>query len=181
MFRVRLVGVAFGTLVACAPPVDESLISYFGAPEEGIAKAREAVEVCKDTSNAFAWDLRERMMRNAGFVDGMFEDPERSVAHLRGTLLIHAPTDVVVQLGEDGGKSGCIVGLKGMSPAQSYELTLPWVEHFNGVTSAERGQGLTPNAIEVWRGYGTQFQVFIMAYKTWDVLEAPGAAVRLSQ
>jgi len=169
------------TLLSCAPAVDEELISYFGAPEENISEARKAVDICLRTSNSFAWDLREAMFRNAGYVDAMFENPEREIEEIRGVVLIQPENDVVVQLGENGGKSGCIVGLKGMSPRQSHDLALPWVRHFDGVSNEDRGQGLTHNAIQVWRGVGTQFQVFIMAYKTWDILETQGAAVRLSQ
>ena len=168
-------------LSSCAPAVDEELISYFGAPDDNINEARKAVDICRKTSNSFAWDLREKIFRQAGYVEAVFEDPERNIEEIRAVILIDPVSEVVVQLGENGGKSGCIVGLKGMSPRQSHDLALPWVRHFDGVSNEDRGQGLTPNAIQVWRGVGTQGQVFIMAYKTWEILETQGAAVRLSQ
>ncbi|MCK0119465.1 hypothetical protein MWU61_02860 [Loktanella sp. F6476L] len=168
-------------LSACAPAVDEELISYFDAAEENMSEARKAVDICLRTSNSFAWDLRESMFRQAGYVEAVFEDPERDIEEIRAVILIEPETEVVVQLGEVGGKSGCIVGLKGMSPRQSHDLALPWVRHFDGVSNEDRGQGLTHNAIQAWRGVGTQFQVFIAAYKTWEILETQGAAVRLSQ
>lgn len=168
-------------LSGCAPAVDEELISYFGATEENMIEARKAVDICLRTSNSLAWDLREAMFRQVGYVDAVFEDPERDIEEIRAVILIQPESEVVVQLGENGGKSGCVVGLKGMSPRQSYDLALPWVRHFDGVSNEDRGQGLTPNAIQTWRGVGTQFQVFISAYKTWEILETQGAAVRLSQ
>ena len=167
-------------LSSCAPNVDEKLISYFGAPDENVSEARKAAEICLKNS----FQQREPTFRLSGYVDAMFENPERDIEEIRGTVLIQPNSGVVVQLGEDGkGSSGCIVGLKGMSPRQSHDLALPWVRHFNGVSNEERGQGLTPNAIQVWRGVSprSRLQVFIVAYKTWDILEVPGAAIRLSQ
>lgn len=166
---------------ACAPPVDETLISYFGAGETEMAKAREAVDVCMRTALPGAWDTRETMIRNAGYVDATFANPDRDIDDLKGMVLIHPSTETVVHLGADGGRGGCIVGLKGMSPQQSYELALPLVEHFDAVSNTELGQGLTPNAIEARRFWGPGYPIFIAAYKTWDILEEPGAAVRLSR
>ena len=175
--RVVLISWISALLSGCAPPVDETLISYFGASEETIAKAREAAQLCTD----FGPQEREVEFREQGFVNAAFENSERSVDELRATLLIHADTGIVALLGKDGGTSGCKIGAKGMSPQQSYELALPWVALINGVSNEDLGQGLTPNAIQAWRGYRNGFQTFVAAYKTWDILEEPGAAVWLSQ
>lgn len=74
-----------------------------------------------------------------------------------------------------------MVGVEGMTPEQSYQLALPLVAYFEATSNTELGQGLTPNAVEAWRAAGATTPVFIAAYKTWDVLGVPGAAVRLSQ
>lgn len=170
--------IAIALLSGCAPQVDETLISYFDAPEQNMSEARRAVDLCLKTSGS--WNLREQLFRQARYLDATFEDPERDIDKLRAVVLIQPETDVVVQLGADGGKSGCIVGLKGMTPQQSYELAQPLVAHFGAISNTALGQGLTPNAIEAWRASGTYAPIFIAAYKTWNVLEAPGAAVRLS-
>ncbi|SHG92667.1 hypothetical protein SAMN05444003_1580 [Cognatiyoonia sediminum] len=174
--KANLVLVCSALLIGCAPPVDDELISYFGAPEQDLAVAKNAVEICGNTSPK----AREEAFRNIGFVNATFVNSERSIDDVDGLLLIEPESDVVVKLGQDGGVSGCIVGLKGMSPEQSFNLALIWVRKFGAVSNTELGQGLTPNAIEAWRFRGDGFPIFIAAYKTWDLLEEPGAAVRLS-
>jgi hypothetical protein len=176
MLRSLISTVSFVLLIcSCAPAVDEELISYFGAPEENMVEASKAVDVCLQVGRAHQ---RETIFRQAGFVDAVFEDPERDIERLRELILIHPDSDVVVQIGKNGIGSGCLIVLKGMSPQQSHNLALPWVRHYNAVSNEELGQGLTPNAIQAWRSQGN---VFIAAYKTWDILEAPGAAVWLSR
>ena len=169
-------------LSACDPRVDEGLISYFGAPESELVIAKQAADICKAT--AFTWNLREALFRNAGYVEPTDERLQALADELDGVILVRPESGVVVQLGGEatlGGKSrsGCIVGLKGMSPQQSYELALGWAEHFDAPTNAELGQGLAKNAIEVWNLYGDRHLVRIAAYKTWEVLGEPGAAARL--
>ena len=168
-------------LTGCVPPVDETQISYFDAPPEKMAVAQRAVALCLDTSGPFAWAAREDQFRVDGFQDAMFESEDRDISEVRAVVLIHPESDVVAQLGKDGAKSGCTVGLKGMSPQQAYELALPLVAHFGAVSNTDLGQGLTPNAIQAWRSRGPDYPVFIAAFKTWDILEAPGAAIWLSQ
>ena len=52
----------------------------------------------------------------------------------RAVILEKSGTDVIVLLGSRGGEGACIVGLKGMTPEQSFELAQPWVEKFDGKT-----------------------------------------------
>ena len=66
-----------------------------------------------------------------------------------------------------------------MTPQQSYRLALPWVAKYDALTNEERGQGLSANAIQAWGRLEEDRIVYIAAYKTWDVLEVPGTAVRL--
>lgn len=168
-------------LAGCAPPVDESQISYFDAPLARFAVAQKAVSLCLGTSDGLVWAAREDWFRANGFQDAMFESEDQDISDVRAVVLIHPESDVVVQLGKNGGRSGCTVGLKGMSPQQAYELALPLVAHFGAVSNTDLGQGLTPNAIQAWRASGPGYPIFIAAYKTWDILESPGAAVWLSQ
>ena len=163
-------------MLGCAPPVNEELISYFGAPEANFEVARDAVERCAEYG---PW-TREKAFRNTGFVNATFVNSERTIEDVDGLLLIEPESNVVVKLGQDGGVSGCIVGLKGMSPEQSFDLARIWVREFGAVSNTELGQGLTPNAIEAWRVSVDGFPIFIAAYKTWDLLEEAGAAVMLS-
>ena len=97
----------------------------------------------------------------------------------RAVILEKPGTDVVVLLGASGGEGACIVGLEGMTPQQSFELAKPWVKTFGVRTNAERGQGLAKNAVEAWGTIEENRIVYIAAFKTWDVLDVPGAAARL--
>lgn len=166
-------------LAGCAPSVDEKLISYFPAPADQIALAEDAVDICGRTPKAY--QFREALFRSLGFSEP--DDPELHIMakQKRGTVLVKPGSDVVVQLGGDGGRSGCIVGVKGMTPQQSFDLALPWVQKYEAVSNEELGQGLTHNAIQAWRTSDEDPTVFIAAYKTWDVLGVPGAAVRISR
>ena len=167
---------------ACDPRVDEELISYFGAPDAEFAEAKRSAGICGAT--AFNSDIRPALFLNAGYVKPTDEYLQKMAMERDALILTKPGTGVVVQLGGDaslGGKSdrGCIVGLSGMSPQQSYELALPWAEQFSAPTNAELGQGLARNAIEVWNLYGDGFIVRIAAYKTWEILGEPGAAARI--
>lgn len=86
----------------------------------------------------------------------------------------------------EASSQGCIVGLEGMTPEQSYELALPWVDAYGARTNASLGQGLSQHVIEAWRATSPQgVPIFIAAYKTWPLRsnvasDLPGSAVRLS-
>lgn len=167
---------------ACDPRVDEQFISYFPAPSERIARASDAAEACGATTTA--WGARESLFRNLGYARP--EDPRlvEIEEEKRAIFLVSPAKDILIQLGGKaslGGSSptGCIIAVHGMTPKQAYELALPWANQFAAPTNAELGQGLAKKAIEVWNLYEDDRIVRIAAYKTWEDLGVPGAAVRL--
>lgn len=87
-------------------------------------------------------------------------------------------TNVVIQFGGDSGTSGCIVGVKGMTSLQRFDLAHSWVQKYGAVSNYELGKGLSHNVIQAWRASDEYPTQFIATYKTWDVLGQPEAAIR---
>lgn len=100
------------------------------------------------------------------------------------TYLQSASSEVIAIVGRDGPERVCIVGLKNMTPAQSYELAQPWVRQFGALTNAERGQGLSDKVVQAWASLRSDRKVYVAAYKSWAARRSPfprgpGASVRL--
>lgn len=168
---------ALGVLAACDTPVDPEMISTTPAPQAQFVAAQQAAATCLDL--APDWAAAEQAFRAQGFVETT--DPTLvEVQRRQRAVILGAPnSDVVLLLGSRGGEGACLVGLPGMTPQQSMELALPWVEQFDLQTNAERGQGLAANAQQAWGRISEDQIVFVAAYKTWDILDEPGAAARL--
>lgn len=164
-------------LAACNTTVDQTMISQAPIPSGQIAYARKAVEICgshvPNMQNA----------QDALLANGYRETTDERLANIRRTqrvtILENDNSNVIVLLGSQGRRNICVVGLEGLTPQQSYSLALPWVKKFDAQTNAERGQGLSNNASQAWGVIEEERIVNIVAYKTWDILDAPGAAVRL--
>lgn len=79
----------------------------------------------------------------------------------------------------------CHVGLRSMTPQQSYNLALPLVKKFKAKTNAEHGDGLSDHVVQAWRVQSVgPPSVTIAAHKTWPANtggwpDVPGAAVTL--
>ncbi|WP_321830003.1 hypothetical protein [Thalassovita sp.] len=164
-------------LAACDAPVDQKMVSTVPASAQQFSEAQKAAAVCG--RHAPNWVAASQSLKSIGYHET--EDPRLASIQKsqRAVILEKTGTDVVVLLGASGGEGACIVGLEGMTPQQSLELAKPWVKTFGVRTNAERGQGLAKNAVEAWGTIEENRVVYIAAFKTWDVLDAPGAAARL--
>lgn len=174
---VMFVAAATLLISGCDTPVNQKLVSTNPATPQQFSEAKNAATVCG--RHAPNWVSASTALKSGG-------DTETENARLvsiqrtqRAVILENSGTDVIVLLGSRGGEGACIVGLKGMTPQQSFELAQPWVEKFDGKTNSERGQGLAKNAVQAWATIEEERIVYIAAYKTWDVLDVPGAAARL--
>ena len=93
----------------------------------------------------------------------------------------HDTGEVIVQAG--GGY--CYVGLRGMTPDQSFRLAQPLVREFGATTNAENDQGLSEHVVQAWQVRNTSVPtVLIAAHRTWpwdrgNWPQVPGAAVTL--
>ncbi|MFW2545503.1 hypothetical protein ACN2XU_22975 [Primorskyibacter sp. 2E107] len=149
---------------------------------EPVTAERFAVaEAAAATCGAMApnWAGLEVQLKAAGYVET--DDAALKAAGRReGAVILEDPTSgALVLIGSRGGEGTCIVGMEGLTPQQSYGLALPWVKSFDLQTIVERGQGLAKNAVQAWGRLEPDRDVYVAAYKTWDVLDGPGAAARL--
>ncbi|RVT82756.1 hypothetical protein DXV76_16100 [Rhodobacteraceae bacterium CCMM004] len=168
-------------MLGCAsiPPLDTTTISQTPASASQMAFAGRIVRVCSGLPDAdrvmAAFEAMGHQVGRWRMIMGGGEElvSPRQVSFERG--------DVIVQASE----TDCYVGVKGMTPEQSYQLAQPWVRHFGAITNAEAGQGLSPHVVQAWGGRpkGTPV-VLIAAHKTWpwdrgEWPDVPGAAVTL--
>lgn len=166
---------AFG-LTACVS-VDDDLISKTPASAQQFAEAKKAAATCG--VHAPNWKALEAAYLSMGYSET--QDKKRiSVQKSQGVVILEkAGTDMVIMVGSRGGEGMCIVGLKNMTPQQSYELAQPWVKKFGLLTNAERGQGLSDLMVQVWGKTEERRVIYVGARKTFDVLDAPGSAASL--
>lgn len=170
--------VATLALGACASqPMDESLISRTPASPEKFAFAKKTAKVCADSLPSLP--ETQEGLEAIGYVSGA--DPNVKARNTpRGPFLQAEGSDMLVVLIGQGRESLCFIGLLGMTPEQSFQLAQPLAESFDGVTNAERGDGLASDVVQAWSGKSPAgATVFIAAYKGWDVLRTPGGAVRI--
>lgn len=164
-------------LIACDASVDQAMISNVPISSLEFTDAQNAAAICG--RNAPNWDAAETALKANGYLETTDPRLVGIQQQQRAVILESANSDVLVLVGSRGGEGACIVGAEGMTPQQSSELALPWVRQFDAQTNADRGQGLANNAVQAWGTLEEDRIVFIAAYKTWDVLDAPGAAARL--
>ncbi|MEM6638133.1 MAG: hypothetical protein AAF667_19870 [Pseudomonadota bacterium] len=164
-------------LAACDAAVDEDMISATPVSALEFSDAQKAAEICG--RNAPNWTAAETALKASGYLETT-DERLLGIQRSQRAVILESPTsDVLVLLGSRGGEGACFVGSEGLTPQQSFELALPWVRQFGALTNEERGQGLANNAVQAWGTLTDDLIVYIAAYKTWDVLGAPGAASRL--
>lgn len=152
-------------------------ISESPAPPLEIKSAARAVAVC--ARHAPDWAAAEAEFLKRGFAETRNLRLVAAGERNGSVFLQDNSSGVLVQLGSARGEGACLVGLPSLTPDQSYRLALPWVKQYDLATNAERGQGLSSRAVQAWGRMDSDQAIYVAAYKTWDALEAPGAAVRL--
>lgn len=164
-------------LSGCNPEVDDALVSATPATAQQFSTAKLAAKACAESVP----DLFEAefALKRVGFTFTEDERLKSIQSALKATIMEAPEKGVVVLLGSRGGENACFVGLKGMTAQQSIELAIPWVKKYGALTNAEKGQGLAKNAAQAWSSFNERRNVYIAAYKTWDILDEPGAAARL--
>lgn len=166
------------------PAVNTETISTVPASPAAFNEAKEAVRAC-----AALPDETELFDRFEAI--GYWAPPASDVAPptqstdgktwVLGRVVSHDTGDVIVQ----ASRGYCYVGLRGMTPQQSYELAQILVTKFHATTNAENGDGLSDHVVQAWQVQqkGTA-NVLIAAHKTWPWdrgrwPSGPGAAVTL--
>lgn len=187
--NARLFCLAIGAQMlvsSCAgiPPVNTNTISNSPAGANAFAEARKAVRACAGLPDAKAMFDRFEAIG--------YRSPEAPDSASRTNLPSGKTRIVVPAVSHDDGKvivqagaGYCYVGLRGMTPQQSFLLAQSLVKRFGATTNAENGQGLSDNVVQAWRVQrnGTP-AVLIAAHKTWPWdrgrwPSVPGAAVTL--
>lgn len=167
------------------PPVNTSTISTTPASSSDINTARKAVNACAGLPDA---------PKMFGRFEAIGLRPPNSPKVASTTELANGGTRVVVPVVayDDGdvivqaGDGYCFVGLRGMTPQQSYQLAQILVKEFNATTNAANGQGLSHHVVQAWQVQKNGIaRVLIAAHKTWpwdqgQWPDAPGAAVTLT-
>lgn len=170
-----LIGTIF--LVGCDEPVNEKLVSKTPVSSQQFLAAKNAAATC--SRHAPNWGAVESAFKGIGYKETTDVRLKAIQSAKKSVILEAGDSDVVVLVGSRGGEGACIVGMRGMTPQQSYELALPWVKKYRAQTNKERGQGLANNAVQAWGVLEENRIVYIAAYKTWDIFDVPAAAARL--
>ncbi|MFW8635439.1 hypothetical protein [Cribrihabitans pelagius] len=174
------------------PPVDTNTISVSPAGSVAFAEAKRAVRACTalpDDSELFDrfealgyWSRPETNTASPETEDTSRTGKGGGLHYVLGPRVSHDTGEVIVQ----AGAGNCYVGLRGMTPAQSYELAQILVTAFDATTNAENGEGLSDHVVQAWqvRDKGRP-KVLIAALKTWpwgrgEWPGEPGAAVTLA-
>lgn len=203
MYRLAAIAALAATsLAGCGiPPVDTSMISQTPADSRRYTVAQKAVKACSQMPDG---GKVLRYFRQSGF------SVSKKKMALRGgreisRVVVKAPDPDVSVLYHG---SGCYVGLKGMTPDQSYRLAGIAARALNAQPNSAYGEGLSDHVAGAWRRFFTtpprfpdkaayEHRIFVAAYKTWphgpydpqrsvpfniDGLfpKAPGAAVKIS-
>jgi|GEM_PF-2554831 len=164
--------------------VNTATISSSQASAKAFSKAKRAVQACSGLPNSKKmFDSFEAI----GYRSTLAPDFASRTELPGGKTRVVVPNvryndgELIVQAGLDY----CYVGLRGMTPAQSYQLALPLVQRYGATTNEENGQGLSARVVQAWRvqDHGTP-SVLIAAHKTWPRDRGtwpsePGSAVTL--
>lgn len=188
MFR-KLGGIALLVLAVSGcggvPELNTATISEQPASKRNLSRAKQVVSACAqlpDTARAF------RQLQSLGY--------KRSSGNVKlpnGNDLVLTNGATVkfdeVSFNDNDLKftvssTGCVVGVRDMTPAQSLALAQPLAQKFKAPTNAERGDGLSPHAVQAWNVFEPDRQINIVAYKTWppgdpSFLAGRGAAVQM--
>ena len=176
--RSKLTTCSVVILAACAPTVDQALISTQPAAATTISVAQNAVDICSQTPSDRL--MTANTLTSNGFKPASLDHfPNLQNLQNRTLAFEAAGGEVLVIVATDGNETACLVGGHDITPEQSFALAQPWVEKFDALTNAERGQGLSNLVVQAWASFTDERNVYISATKTWDVLEGPGSAVRL--
>jgi len=188
--NAKLLCIAIGALMlfsSCAsiPPVNTNTISNSPAGSKAFAEARKAVRACAGLPDAKAMFDRFEAI---GYRSAKAPDAKSRTDLPNGgkivviPLVSHDDGEVIVE----AGAGYCYVGLRGMTPQQSFLLAQSLAKRFEATTNAENGQGLSDHVVQAWQVQrnGTP-TVLIAAHKTWPWDRGvwpsePGAAVTLS-
>jgi len=176
---IRKIGltIALLGLMGCNSQINEAMISDEPVPASQIRAASTAAKVC--ARHAPNWGQVEFALKSQGYSETDDDSLAAAAKRTKSVFLEDVNSDVVVQLGSSGSEAACLIGVPGLTPTQSYQLALPWVDQFDLLTNEERGQGLSAKAVQAWGRLDEERIVYVAAYKAWDVFEVPGAAVRL--
>jgi hypothetical protein len=144
------------------------------ASDEQFAFASQAAKVCSDTFPDEK--AAETKLKSLGYNE---TGGQAGFRYYRSDN-----SDVILVIGRMSKERICIVGLENMTPDQSYNLALPWVNKYRAVTNAERGQGLSKKVVQAWASFDDKRNVYIAANKSWQEQrepfpKTPGASIRL--
>ena len=174
------------TFAGCVgiPPVNTKSISTSPASAVAFKEAQKAVRACTglpDAPKMFdrfeAIGYRSPLAPDVGSKTKLANGKTRVVV----PAVVHDTGEVIVQ----AGAGYCYVGLRGMTPQQSYALAQILVRSFGATTNASYGEGLSDHVVQAWRiQKGGVPSVLIAAHKTWpwdrgSWPAVPGAAVTL--
>lgn len=162
------------------PPLNSATISNTPASASEMANARRAVETCKQLPNGHAM---QTAFESQGFVFSTFVlDPRTGDTLDTAPFFSSGDGSLVLQVST----RGCAVGLRGMTPQQSFELAQIWARHYDLATNSELGQGLSDHVVQAWQAKSyPSSSTLVAAHKTWPwdrgqwPKDEPGAAVTL--
>lgn len=177
----------FALIASCVgiPPLNTSTISTTPASSSNINTVRKAVNACAGLPDAPKMFGR---FEAAGFRPPNSPKVASTTELANGGTRVVVPVvaydddDVIVQAGD----GYCFVGLRGMTPQQSYQLAQILVKEFNATTNAANGQGLSHHVVQAWQVQENgRAKVLIAAHKTWPWdqgrwPDVPGAAVTIT-
>ncbi len=188
MNGIRLITLVLGCALfsGCVgiPEVNTNTISTTPASSMTMNIARKAVRACAELPNSTAMFDR---FEATGFRSPNAPDFASRTKAAGGEVRVVIPLvsfddgNVIVQ----AGIGYCYVGVRGMTPQQSFELAQPLVSRYKAITNAEHGDGLSDHVVQAWRVQPKGVpRVLIAAHKTWPWSRGkwpsvPGAAVTL--
>lgn len=164
---------------ADAPVLNTETISSTPASARNIAKARQIANICSRFPNRDAvFDGLQALGHTSGQLRIVLNNGKELVG---GRTVQFDDGKVIATVSEEH----CFIGLRDMTPDQSFALANTWAKHFDLQTNAESGQGLSDRVVQAWRAKtnpGTQ--ILVAAHKTWPHQgspwpKEPGAAITL--
>lgn len=170
---------------ASIPPVNNATISKSPASTTAFAKAKKAVRACSALPDVKAmFDRFEAIgYRSPAAPDiASISDLPGGKTKVVVPAVYYDDGEVIVQ----AAAGHCYVGLRDMTPHQSFILAQFLVKRYGATTNAENGSGLSDHVVQAWRVQpeGVPSAVLIGAHKTWPWdrgrwPSVPGAAVTL--
>ncbi|MEO1177727.1 MAG: hypothetical protein AAFV87_11330 [Pseudomonadota bacterium] len=145
-------GLAALVLAGCDAPERTPPVSDTPVPADVFTLAQQTAAACAE--HLPDWEAVVDELTNGAFLES--SDPAmRAAARANGGVVIEAADgDLVVAIsGTRARRSGkretlCFIGAVGMTPDQAFDLAQPWVRRFDLQTNAERGQGLSSDAVQ---------------------------------